>query len=113
MPQNTCKKYPDVSIPKANTLKKYGLSQEQWIEILDRQNGVCYICHRLSKTGRLVTDHEHLPKYKKLPDTLRRNAVRGLLCWTCNHYYVGRGITVDRAKNVVSYLQEYQQRKII
>ena len=111
MPKGLSEKYPDVSVPEKTTLKKYGITQEEWVKILEKQGGVCFICKSLSKTGRLVTDHEHVPGYKKKPDKERASKIRGLLCWMCNHYYVGRGITIEKAKNVVSYLENYKQRQ--
>ena len=54
----------------------------------DQQGGACAICGISPK--RLLIDHEHLPGYKKLPTRERARAVRGLLCWVCNLYRVGK-----------------------
>lgn len=59
--------------------KRYGITPEQYDEMLAEQGGVCAICKgppdRSTGTGpkRLVVDHNH--------DT---QEVRGLLCWGCN-----------------------------
>lgn len=74
------------------------------------QGGVCFVCHQLPKSGRLHIDHEHVKKWKKLPPDQRKRYVRGLLCFRCNVSFVGRGVTVERARNVVSYLENYTDR---
>lgn len=99
-----------VNVPKPATLKRYGLSEAEWCAMLDAQGGVCAVCKRVPTTGRLCTDHEHVKGWKKMPPEQRKQYVRGLLCWTCNSFYLARGITVDRARNVVSYLDQYQTR---
>lgn len=60
---------------------KYGITVEQYNEMLEAQNGVCAICEeappqeptRKGKSNKLHVDHDH--------ETLR---VRGLLCLRCN-----------------------------
>jgi hypothetical protein len=96
-----------LSPPKPATLKKYGLSLGQWQALLDAQGGACFVCRRVPPSGRLCVDHEHVRGWKKMPPERRRAFVRGLLCWTCNHYYLARGISVERARNVVAYLERY------
>lgn len=58
-------------------LKRYGLTQESFDQLLAKQGGVCAICARPdagSKTAsRLYVDHCH-----------NSNRVRGLLCRSCN-----------------------------
>lgn len=74
------------------------------------QNWACPICLKIPSTGRLVIDHEHQPGWKKKPPEERKKAVRGLLCWFCNHTYVGRAITVAKAERVVQYLKQYESK---
>jgi hypothetical protein len=119
-----------VQVPSEATLKKYGLPESEWRAILERQGGVCAVCHQEPKPpkahpergGRLCIDHEHVyvatpgkktkTPWKKLPPEQRRLYVRGLLCWTCNTTYVGRGITITRSRNVTKYLERYEQQKL-
>ncbi len=81
-------------------LKKYGISLEQYNDLLRKQNGRCAICNsrpagmQHSKT-RLCVDHEH-----------STGKVRGLLCGGCNiglgHFKHNIGIL----KNAIKYLEE-------
>lgn len=68
------------------------------------------MCHRQPSSGRLVIDHEHVFGWKRMPPEERRLYVRGLLCFFCNHYYLARGLTVDKAENVVRYLKRYAEK---
>lgn len=99
-----------IKVPTLSTLRKYGLTQAEWIVIYRRQGGVCAVCRKLPTNGRLCTDHEHVKGWKKLPAEQRKRYVRGLLCWFCNHYYVSRSITVAKAKAVVEYLIGHSER---
>jgi hypothetical protein len=64
----------------AYRLKSYGISGEQYEEMLARQNGVCAICgnpetarNKRGETRQLAVEHDH-----------ETNAVRDLLCAACN-----------------------------
>lgn len=98
-----------LSTPSVSTLKKYGLDEADWRRLADAQGSVCFVCKKEPSTGRLCIDHEHVKGWKKMPPEQRKLYVRGLLCWVCNHYYLGRGINIDKAKNVVRYLEQYQE----
>lgn len=64
-------------ITRRSQLKKYGLTIEQYDEMVIEWGGVCGICFdnppRNGKEEPLVVDHCHLS-----------GEVRGLLCWKCN-----------------------------
>lgn len=60
--------------------KNYGITKEQYIELFNKQNGVCAICekvetviHNNGNVRSLSIDHCHTT-----------GKVRGLLCHTCN-----------------------------
>jgi hypothetical protein len=95
--------------PSEYVLKKYGLTVDGWWAILECQGNVCPICKKLPTTGRMVVDHDHVRGWKKMPDEKRAQHVRGVCCWWCNHTHLGRGITIEKAQAVVTYLQRYQQ----
>lgn len=97
--------------PSATTLRKYGLTEVEWLAILMRQGGVCAVCQKVPN-GRFCVDHAHVRGWKKLPPEKRRLHVRGLLCWFCNQHYVGRAITIDKSRNVTSYLIAYEDRLV-
>jgi hypothetical protein len=97
--------------PSEATLKKYGLSEEEWRVILEAQGGTCFVCKLVPTKGRLCIDHEHVKGWKKMPPEKRKLYVRGLLCWVCNHYYLGRGINISKAKNVAVYLENFALRR--
>lgn len=70
------------SVRNARYKRLYGISLEQYEEMLRLQGGVCAICKTHSKTTRLAVDHCHM--------TLK---VRGLLCGFCNRgigFFEGR-----------------------
>jgi hypothetical protein len=56
---------------KRNRNLEYGLSDEQYLELLASQDGCCLICGLNNK--RLVIDHCH-----------KTGIVRGILCHSCN-----------------------------
>lgn len=106
----------ELSVPTSATLKRYGLTLEDWREILDRQGGVCAICKKLpgpaKNTGkiRMVIDHEHVRGWKNMPPAKRKLYVRGLCCWWCNASYLGRSITAEKARNMAVYLDQHAER---
>lgn len=100
-----------LQVPKKGTLDRYGLSFCEWQELADSQGRVCYVCEKLTSTGRLCVDHEHVKGWKKLPPHQRKLFVRGLLCFRCNTTFVGRGVTIQRAERVAAYLRIYASRR--
>ena len=57
---------------KARNWAKYGVTPEQYEQMMLDQNGVCAICNQ-SCIRALAVDHDH-----------ETGVVRGLLCWKCN-----------------------------
>ncbi len=79
-----------------NTLRfRYGITVDDFFELLERQGGVCAVCGGVEKArSRLSVDHCH--------DT---GVVRGLLCTNCN---VGIGRLKDDPdllRKAVAYLE--------
>jgi hypothetical protein len=52
---------------------QYGITPEEYDEMLAAQGGKCALCETLPLTKRLAVDHDHAT-----------GQVRGLLCWSCN-----------------------------
>ena len=57
----------------AQRIRKYGLTTEQYDELLVAQGGVCAVCAEPPARGRLHVDHDH-----------GTGRIRGLLCRRCN-----------------------------
>lgn len=100
-----------VKVPTTATLRKYGLTESEWLAILARQGNVCAICEKVPESGKFVTDHQHAPKWKKMPPEDRKKYVRGVICHFCNSHCVGRFMTLPKAINVVTYLRAYAKRR--
>lgn len=65
-------------------LQTYGITLEEWKQKLKDQNGTCWICKKMPKSGILCVDHRHIKGFKKLTLDERKLEVRGLLCFMCN-----------------------------
>lgn len=110
-----------VRVPSDVTLAKYGFGfgpyaladtpAKDWLALVKRQRGACAICKVVPPSGRLVTDHEHVPGYSKLPPGERRKYVRGLLDVHCNFRIVPRGATPLKLANGAAYLRRYDRRR--
>lgn len=76
------------------TKKTFGLTAEEYEDLLARQGGVCAICRQRPVSKRLAVDHDH-----------QTGAVRGLLCSRCNHDLLGAlHDSLEVALRVVAYL---------
>lgn len=74
--------------------KVYGITLEEYDEILAYQEGKCAICRKPPKAGAVLhIDHEH------------GGHVRGLLCGYCNTRLVGRLKNHDLAQRLADYLR--------
>jgi hypothetical protein len=84
-------------ISRSSSLRiKYGITQEQYDEMVRRQNGLCAICAHAPSKKILVVDHDH-----------QTGAIRGLLCDGCN---VGLGRFGDNPGLLAAALR-YLERK--
>lgn len=72
----------------------YGITEDEYTQLLVWQGGRCYICNRRPASKRLAVDHSHTT-----------GAVRGLLCRNCNRNVLGHlredVLALERA---ISYL---------
>lgn len=73
----------------------YGISADEYQQILEFQGGVCAICRRANgRTKRLSVDHDH-----------SLMIVRGLLCSNCNRGVLGHlRDSVEALLRAVDYL---------
>src|SRR5689334_107325 len=96
------KKNPDV-FRKIDLKKKFGLSWEQYQQMLRDANGVCEICkqpelktdYRTNRVLNLSIDHDH-----------STGAIRGLLCMDCNRAIGMFQDSKEFLLNAVAYLQK-------
>lgn len=100
-----------VALPTPATVAKYGWTLLDWLLLLKAQGWQCPVCEKFPRTGRFVTDHEHVRGWKHLPAAERALYIRGLTCWTCNRYLLARGISAEVARNVARYLDAYAKRR--
>lgn len=84
---------------------RYGISMEQYLELLKQQNGVCEICQRSpEEVGVLAVDHDH-----RCCSTEKTcgSCIRGLICTCCN-VSIGRfNDDVARLERAAQYLRNY------
>lgn len=84
----------------------YGITEAEYEAILYAQGGVCAICGRAKGISKaLAVDHDH-----KLGSG--REAVRGLLCTTCNHVVIGR-YGPEALQRAIDYLKAPPGRAVL
>ena len=83
-------------------LRVYGLTPEQYDEILKKQNGCCAICgkHYTEAKHRLCVDHSH-----------ETGINRELLCDSCNRMIGFAKEDVEILKSAIDYLQHHNQKE--
>ena len=104
----------DVRVPSPATLKKYGLTVGEWMTLYNRYGGRCHICKREQSPEAkraFHTDHEHISGWSKMPPDERKKFVRGILCFTCNKFRMTKGTTLETARGMVEYLEEYESKR--
>jgi|SRR5712664_1255905 len=89
----------------------YGLTEQDYQQLLDQQGGRCAICGSKPKTRRLSTDHEHRKNYKHFSPVIKKQYIRGLLCMQCNYFELWRGTSIAKKKAAILYLQKYEARR--
>lgn len=93
------------------TLKKFGLSQDEWQALYYKFDGKCHICKRSLEGKHANVDHEHVRGWKKMPPNKRKQFVRGLACFQCNRLLLQKSVTIKKLKAATAYLEEYEKSK--
>ena len=84
---------------KTYNLKKYGITINEYDEMLVQQNGLCAICEGQSGTIKgFHVDHDH--------DT---DQVRGLLCHSCNQAMVAVDRVSDWPERASAYKAKFRR----
>lgn len=96
---------PDREARRAQNLKaKYGLTVQEYDQMLAAQDGACAICGAsgsgVSRFGVLVVDHDH-----------ETGEVRGLLCSTCNSAIGLLGDDPETVQKAAGYLSRHTALK--
>ena len=96
--------------PSPATLRRYGLTADEWLGLLRAQGWRCAIC--LKRHGvRWNTDHDHVPGWKQMAAPHRKRYVRGVLCAYCNHRRVNSRMPAVEARRIARYLEDYEARR--
>ena len=96
------KKYK-INWHKHDIKKKYGLSLDDYLEMVAKQHGVCAVCLQpeisLYKgvVRRLSVDHDHTT-----------NAMRGLLCSKCNTALGLLDEDTVKMQSLIRYIETYK-----
>lgn len=86
--------YEYISARDEKLKRDFGISEADYLEMLDKQGGVCAICKRKETGKYLAVDHDH-----------ETGVIRGLLCQKCN---TGLGLlsdTLSMLERAVKYLR--------
>lgn len=77
--------------------RKYGITLEQYEELLVRQNNCCAICdrHESQFKTKLAVDHSH-----------KTHKIRGLLCTACNYRLVAKHEDPSLLRKIASYIEQ-------
>lgn len=82
----------------AELRRLYGISVEDYLQMLKNQNGVCKICHQECKTKySLSVDHNH-----------KTGVVRGLLCNRCNRVLGMMEESVELFASAIKYIENME-----
>lgn len=100
-----------ITPPAAATLARYGLTSEEWLEMLAAQSWMCPICERDAGKLRLNTDHEHVRGFDKLPPSEKRQYTRGILCAYCNFRRVHSTMSAELFQRCADYVRRYEERR--
>lgn len=119
------------SPPTKGTLRKYGMTEDDWATICARQGFRCPVCSEPFGGRKLAIDHEHVAGFRArkrrkskrgrsgkrsnvrvrvmMPEE-RKEYVRGILHAWCNRF-VRRWLTLPRARTILNYLEDHDRRK--
>lgn len=96
--------------PSAATLRRYGITADEWLGFLKAQGWRCPVCRK--RTGvTWNTDHDHVPGWRKKPPEERARYVRGVLCAFCNYRRVNSRMRAEEARRIADYLAAYEARR--
>lgn len=82
---------------RSHLKRKFGLTLEQYNEVLNKQNHCCAIClrHRKEFTKEFAVDHNKLTK-----------EIRGLLCTDCNYRLIADHTDASLLRRMATYIEQ-------
>jgi len=91
---------------------KYGITENEYQELLKEQNYSCAICGRNQSRFRcrLAVEHQHCIGYDKLCPEEKKRRVRGLCCNFCNRGLKLFNDSPERLHNAGDYLRKFYDR---
>ena len=78
------------------------------IRRLKAQGWQCPVCER--RVARWNTDHAHVPGWRHMEPSERKQFVRGILCAYCNHRRVNSHMSAAEAARIAKYLKSWEKR---
>jgi DNA-binding transcriptional MerR regulator len=77
--------------------RKYGITLEQYQQLLEKQNECCAVCERPAKDfpTSLAVDHDH-----------KTGRIRGLLCTHCNYRMVAKHTDGNVLRKIADYIEQ-------
>jgi len=101
--RSKCKPCNEFIKYKAFMKRRYGITYQEYCDLIDHQNGKCAICEASDAqnnrtSGRLFIDHCHTT-----------GKVRGLLCSKCNHAIGQLNDDIELLKKAIKYLTVQQE----
>jgi hypothetical protein len=94
-------------------LRTYGITLTEYRNLLDAQNGVCWICGRSPKTVSLSVDHRHEKGEKRKDPKLIRDQIRGILCWRCNNAIAKFDDNTEYLRRAAEYLETTPAQQVL
>ena len=80
---------------RSHNLRRYGVTVEQYEQMLKAQKGGCWVCGSTPKKRRLHVDHSH-----------KSGKIRGLLCHRCNRGLAWFSDKSERLRRAAEYLEQ-------
>jgi hypothetical protein len=87
-------------------LKKFNITQKEYDDMLNAQNGVCKICKKDDNGKRLCIDHDHSCCSGRYSCG---KCIRGLLCNKCNRFIGEVDENTKLLKSMIDYITTYQR----
>jgi hypothetical protein len=82
--------------------EKYGISLDEYLQLYDKQEGICLICHKRQENKNLSVDHNH-----------KTGEIRGLLCNNCNFGLAYFYDDISILEKAIEYLKKFNGDKNI